>query len=586
MQSDIASHRMQVTDNLDQLLTIFPESIRSKLDEQLQEDSDKLIEVVLDLGRLPEARFSDRVTYIRDQPVTKEEIQHCIERVGMFSSDNRAGIERTLHRISAIRNRTGDIIGLTCRIGRAIFGTIVMIRDLVETGQSILLLGRPGVGKTTALREIARVLADDFEKRVVIIDTSNEIAGDGDVPHPAIGRARRMQVARPELQHQVMIEAVENHMPEVIVIDEIGTELEALAARTIAERGVQLVGTAHGNTVENLIKNPTLSDLVGGIQSVTLGDDEARRRRTQKTVLERKAPPTFAIAVEMLERQRWVVHDDVSVTIDSLLRGIEPPAQVRTVDDSGEVTIIHEESKSPFKPLPSRNAPANGVTPLYPQGLRASGKMTPVSLSANQSGHSNSDFETMLERSWQTKESQSRKIRTPGPNGEDWPVYIYAYGIGRSQIDQVIEVLDLPVTLTKDLDEADAVVALRSQIKHHSKLRSIAKDRHLPIYTVKSNTIPQITRIFRQILNLDDPHIPEPTDLRLFSKAGSDDEIEALEEARLAVEQIVIPKGQPVELLPRSAKVRKMQHELIEHYRLQSDSFGDEPNRRLRIYPA
>ncbi len=584
MQSDIASHRMQVTDNLDKLLTIFPESIRSKLVEQLQEDSDNLIEVVLDLGRLPEARFSDHVTYIREETVTKEEIQHCIERVGMFSTDNRAGIERTLHRISAIRNRTGDIIGLTCRIGRAIFGTIVMIRDLVETGQSILLLGRPGVGKTTALREIARVLADDLEKRVVIIDTSNEIAGDGDVPHPAIGRARRMQVARPELQHQVMIEAVENHMPEVIVIDEIGTELEALAARTIAERGVQLVGTAHGNTVENLIKNPTLSDLVGGIQSVTLGDDEARRRRTQKTVLERKAPPTFAIAVEMLERQRWVVHDDVSATIDSLLRGIEPPAQVRTVDDSGEVSIIHEESKSPFKALPSRNT--NGVTPLHPQGLRASGKMTPVSLSGGKSKPSNSDFDTMLERSWQTREPNSQKLRTPGPNGEDLPVYIYGYGIGRAQIDQVVEILNLPVMLTKDLDEADAVVALRSQIKHHSKLRSVAKDRHIPIYTVKSNTIPQITRAFRQILNLDDPNIPEATDLRLFSKAGSDDEIEALEEARLAVEQIVIPQGQPVELLPRSAKVRKMQHELIEHYRLQSDSFGDEPNRRLRIYPA
>jgi stage III sporulation protein SpoIIIAA len=574
---------MQVTDNLDKLLSIFPDSIRAKLDEQIESDNDNLIEVVLDLGRLPEARFSDRAVYIRDEPVTQDEIQHCIERVGMFSSDNRAGIERTLHRISAIRNRTGDIIGLTCRIGRAIFGTIVMIRDLVETGQSILLLGRPGVGKTTALREIARVLADDFGKRVVIIDTSNEIAGDGDVPHPAIGRARRMQVARPELQHQVMIEAVENHMPEVIVIDEIGTELEALAARTIAERGVQLVGTAHGNSVENLIKNPTLSDLVGGIQSVTLGDDEARRRRTQKTVLERKAPPTFAIAVEMLERQRWVVHDDVSATIDTLLRGIEPPAQVRTVDDSGEVTIIHEESSSPFKPLPSRNT--NGVTPLHPQGLRASGRMTPLALNAS-NPRGNSDFENMLERSWQTKEPNSQKIRTPGPNGEDWPVYIYAYGIGRSQIDQVIEVLDLPIMLTKDLAEADAVVALRAQIKHHSRLRSIARDRHLPIYTVKANTIPQVTRIFRQILNLDDPNIPEPTDLRLFSKAGSDDEIEALEEARLAVEQIVIPQGQPVELLPRSAKVRKMQHELIEHYHLQSDSFGDEPNRRLRIYPA
>ncbi|PSB12430.1 single-stranded DNA-binding protein [Pleurocapsa sp. CCALA 161] len=583
MQSDIASHRMQVTDNLDKLLAIFPDSIRSQLDQQIESDSDNLIEVVLDLGRLPEARFSDRAVYIRDEPVTQEEIQHCIERVGMFSSDNRAGIERTLHRISAIRNRTGDIIGLTCRIGRAIYGTIVMIRDLVETGQSILLLGRPGVGKTTALREIARVLADDFGKRVVIIDTSNEIAGDGDVPHPAIGRARRMQVARPELQHQVMIEAVENHMPEVIVIDEIGTELEALAARTIAERGVQLVGTAHGNSVENLIKNPTLSDLVGGIQSVTLGDDEARRRRTQKTVLERKAPPTFAIAVEMLERQRWVVHDDVSATIDTLLRGIEPPAQVRTVDDSGEVTIIHEESSSPFKPLPSRNT--NEAIPLHPQGLRASGRMTPLALNPSNS-RGNSDFENMLERSWQTKEQNSQKIRTPGPNGEDWPVYIYAYGIGRSQIDQVIDVLDLPIMLTKDLDEADVVVALRSQIKHHSRLRSIARDRHLPIYTVKANTIPQVTRIFRQILNLDDPNVPEATDLRLFSKAGSDDEIEALEEARLAVEQIVIPQGQPVELLPRSAKVRKMQHELIEHYRLQSDSFGDEPNRRLRIYPA
>ena len=585
MQSEIASHRMQVTDNLDKLLTIFPDSIRSKLDEQIESDSDNLIEVVLDLGRLPEARFSDRVTYIREEPVTKEEIQHCIERVGMFSSDNRAGIERTLHRISAIRNRTGDIIGLTCRIGRAIFGTIVMIRDLVETGQSILLLGRPGVGKTTALREIARVLADDLEKRVVIIDTSNEIAGDGDVPHPAIGRARRMQVARPELQHQVMIEAVENHMPEVIVIDEIGTELEALAARTIAERGVQLVGTAHGNTVENLIKNPTLSDLVGGIQSVTLGDDEARRRRTQKTVLERKAPPTFAIAVEMLERQRWVVHDDVSATIDTLLRGIEPPAQVRTVDDSGEVTIIHAESKSPFKPLPSRNN--DGTASLQPRGLRASGKMTPLSLHDGKAKRDNkSEFDHLLERSWQAKEPNSEKIRTPGPNGEDHPVYIYAYGIGRSQIERAVDVLDLPIVLTKDLDEADAVVALRSQIKHHSKLRNVAKDRHLPIYTVKSNTIPQVTRIFRQILNLDDPNIPEPTDLRLFSKAGSDDEIEALEEARLAVEQIVIPQGQPVELLPRSAKVRKMQHELIEHYRLQSDSFGDEPNRRLRIYPA
>jgi stage III sporulation protein SpoIIIAA len=583
MQSEnLPSHRMQVTDNLDKLLAIFPSSIRTKLESHPQRDS--LIEVVMDLGRLPEARFAKDVSYLRDEPITKEEIQHCVERVGMFSTDNRAGIERTLHRISAIRNRTGNIIGLTCRIGRAVFGTIVMIRDLVETGQSILLLGRPGVGKTTALREIARVLADDLNKRVVIIDTSNEIAGDGDVPHPAIGRARRMQVARPELQHQVMIEAVENHMPEVIVIDEIGTELEALAARTIAERGVQLVGTAHGNTIENLIKNPTLSDLVGGIQAVTLGDDEARRRRSQKTVLERKAPPTFTCAVEMLERQRWVVHDDVAATVDMSLRGIEPNAQIRTVNDSGEVTVIHEE------PTPSWDnsltANATTITPLRPQGLRASGKMIPVSSIASKQKRVNAEFDRMLDRSWQTQEAKTQKIRTPGPNGEDWPIYVYPYGVGRSQLEQTIEVLNLPVVLTKDLDSADAVIALRSQIKHHSKLRQIANSHHVPIYTVKSNTIPQITRIFRQILNLDDPNIPEPTDLRLFTKAGNDDEIEALEEARLAVEQIVIPKGQPVELLPRSAKVRKMQHELVEHYRLQSDSFGDEPNRRLRIYPA
>lgn len=580
---NLSPQRMQITDNLDKLLAIFPDSIRSKIVSHPQKES--LIEVVMDLGRPPEIRFANDVAYLRTEPVSKVEIQYCIDRVGMFSADNRAGIERTLHRISAIRNRTGEIIGLTCRIGRAIFGTIATIRDLVETGQSILLLGRPGVGKTTALREIARVLADDLNKRVVIIDTSNEIAGDGDIPHPAIGRARRMQVARPELQHQVMIEAVENHMPEVIVIDEIGTELEAMAARTIAERGVQLVGTAHGNTIANLIKNPTLSDLIGGIQAVTLGDDEARRRRSQKTVLERKAPPTFAIAIEMLARQRWVVHEDVAATVDLFLRGVEPVVQVRTIDENGKVTIAEEQ---PQQTLNSANSTltterSTVVTPLRPQGLRASGKMTPVKSVTSSPPSTDSEFETMLEASWQTGESQ---VRVPGPNGEDLPVYVYPYGIGRSQLEQVIEVLDLPVALTKDLDNADAVIALRSQVKHHSKLKQLAKHKHLPIYTVKSNTIPQITRSFRQLLNLDDPNLPEPTDLRLFTEAGNDDEIEALEEARLAVEQIVIPKGQPVELLPRTAKVRKMQHELIEHYRLQSNSFGEEPNRRLRIYPA
>ncbi len=583
MQEKNLNQKIQITDDLNKLLDIVPQPIRAKILEHPQQE--KVVEIVMDLGRIPEARFQDKVSYLGETPVSKEDLRYCVERVGMFSGDNRAGIERTLHRISAIRNRTGEIIGLTCRVGRAIFGTIVSIRDLIETGRSILLLGRPGVGKTTALREIARVLADDLNKRVVIIDTSNEIAGDGDIPHPAIGRARRMQVARPELQHQVMIEAVENHMPEVIVIDEIGTELEALAARTIAERGVQLVGTAHGNRLENLIKNPTLSDLVGGIQAVTLGDDEARRRGSQKTVLERKAPPTFEIAVEMQDRQSWVVHEEVAATVDYLLRGKEPVLQIRTVDKNGAVQITHET------PRQTGNTSVSGTTlietPLKPGGWRASGRMTPLAPLSSSNRSDNSDFESMLARSWNQAEDEfSNKIRTPGPNGEDLPIYIYPYGIGRSQIEQVIEIMNLPIVLTKDLGNADATIALRSHVKNHSKLRQIAKARQIPIHAIKSSTIPQITRALRRILNMDDPKTPEAADLRLFVQEGTDDEIEALEEARLAVEQIVIPKGQPVELLPRSPKVRKMQHELVEHYRLQSDSFGEEPNRRLRIYPA
>jgi stage III sporulation protein SpoIIIAA len=577
-QEIIPAHRMQITDDLNQLLEILPKKIRTQVEQHPKKDT--LIEVVMDLGRLPEARFPNEVAYLGNETITKEDIQHCVDRVGMFSGDNRAGIERTLHRISAMRNRTGEIIGLTCRIGRAVFGTILMIRELVETGKSILLLGRPGVGKTTALREIARVLADDLHKRVVIIDTSNEIAGDGDIPHPAIGRARRMQVARPELQHQVMIEAVENHMPEVIVIDEIGTELEALAARTIAERGVQLVGTAHGNQIENLIKNPTLSDLVGGIQAVTLGDEEARRRGSQKTVLERKAPPTFAIAVEMLERQKWVVHEDVAATVDQLLRGREPILQIRTVSDDGQVSITEEQ---PVEPLPTTLSRSN-VSNLgdRPFGWRASGKMTPLAHPAAK----NRDFDQMLDSSWFQEEETTEKIRTPGPNGEDWPVYVYPYGVSRSHLEQVIQLLKLPVVLTKDIQQADVIVALRSQLKNHSKLRQMVHGGDIPIHPVKSNTLSHVSRTLRRILGMDDPNTPEATDLRLFTRSGNDDEIEALEEARLAVEQIVIPKGQPVELLPRSPKIRKMQHELVEHYRLNSDSFGDEPNRRLRIYPA
>ena len=582
MDENLSLGRMQITDDLSQLIAVLPESIRTKVEQHPKLST--LIEVVMDLGRYPEARFPDGAEYLSDEVITKQELNYCVDRIGTFSGDNRAGIERTLHRISCMRNRTGEIVGLTCRVGRAVYGTINMIRDLVETGKSILMLGRPGVGKTTALREIARVLADELGKRVVIIDTSNEIAGDGDIPHPAIGKARRMQVARPELQHQVMIEAVENHMPEVIVIDEIGTELEAIAARTIAERGVQLVGTAHGNKLENLLKNPTLSDLIGGIQAVTLGDDEARRRASQKTVLERKAPPTFEIAVEMQERHRWVVHDDVADMVDILLRGRQPTPQVRTVNDEGKVTIIRE------LPAPAKNGlmPAPNA-PQSTRNWRSSGKMTPVPTLASNASQATLEadlgFSQLLDQNWDSDEA-TYEGGTTGANGEDLPLHVYPYGIGREQLEQVIEVLNLPVILTKDMASADAVLALRTHIKNHSKLRQISKVRQVPIYSVKSGTIPQITRTLRRMLHMDDPGVPEDADFRLFTQDGSEDEVEALEEARLAVEQIVIPKNQAVELLPRSSSVRKMQHELIEHYHLKSASFGDEPNRRLRIFPA
>lgn len=590
-----------ITDELNKLLSIVPDPIRQAVQNHPQRDV--LIEIVMDLGRCPEARFPSQACNLSPDPVSREDLHFCLERIGHFSGDNRAGLEQTLHRISAIRNRSGEIIGLTLRVGRAISGTITMIHDLVKTGQSLLLLGRPGVGKTTALREIARVLADELGKRVVIIDTSNEIAGDGDIPHPAIGRARRMQVARPELQHQVMIEAVENHTPEVIVIDEIGTELEALAARTIAERGVQLVGTAHGNRLENLVKNPTLSDLVGGIQAVTLGDDEARRRGSQKTVLERKAPPTFEIAVEMLERQRWVIHECVAKTVDTLLRGYEPSLQIRTTNPGGEITITHENPPPPPQLTGLTRTSRSGEIP----GWRSSGKMKPVRLetppplnSPEGDGEKTISlidpetdpsryFQQLLDGSLEIEPilSPRRLAKTPlGPDGEELPLHIYPYGITRHQIEQVITSLHLPIFLTKDIDSADVVLALRSHGRNQSKLRHIAKARQIPIHTIKASTLPLIARALRRLLNMEDPHTPEVADLSLFSRHGSSDELEALEEARLAVEQIVIPKRQPVELLPRSASVRKMQHELVEHYHLKSHSFGEEPNRRLRIYPA
>nr|WP_245595910.1 R3H domain-containing nucleic acid-binding protein [Gloeobacter kilaueensis] len=540
-------NEMRVTDDLEKLLAILPAGLQERL--RRHERLDELIEVVLDLGRRPEARFRENSEYLSEEPIVQAELDQCVANVGEFSGDNRAGIERTLHRISAMRNRHGRIIGLTCRVGRAVFGTIIMIRDLVESGKSILLLGRPGVGKTTALREIARVLADDLGRRVVIIDTSNEIAGDGDIPHPAIGRARRMQVARPEFQHQVMIEAVENHMPEVIVIDEIGTELEAQAARTIAERGVQLVGTAHGNRLENLIKNPTLSDLIGGIQTVTLGDEEARRRGTQKSVLERKAPPTFEIAVEMQERYKWTVHKDVAETVDYLLRERKPLPETRAISAAGKVSVTRELSEAEWDEPVSLSSSRNNGTAWHNPAV--------VPFSAM-------DLDTG---------SDNNRVR------------IYPYAVSRSHLERIVQTLGYPVLLTKEIDDADVVLALRSHVRDKAKIAAVAHSRQIPVHTVKANTIPHITRALRRILQIDEPGVGGDIDAGLLGTLDSEDELEAMEEARLAVEQIVLPKGQPVELLPRAPHIRKMQHELVEHYRLKSESFGQEPNRRLRIYP-
>ncbi|HUT68859.1 MAG TPA: R3H domain-containing nucleic acid-binding protein [Dehalococcoidales bacterium] len=431
-----------ITDDMDALLDILPPQIKKPL--VLQKDISELLEVVLDLGRTPEARFPRREMELNDKEVEEADIDFVVARIGTFGEDNRAGIERTLHRISAIRNRRGRIVGLTCRVGRAVFGTIEVIKDLVQSGKSVLLLGRPGVGKTTMLREVARVLADDANKRVIIVDTSNEIAGDGDIPHPAIGHARRMQVATPSLQHAVMIEAVENHMPEVIVIDEIGTELEAMAARTIAERGVQLVGTAHGNTLDNLMMNPTLADLIGGIQSVTLGDEEARRRGTQKSILERKSPPTFDIVVEIQERDRVAIHQDVGEAADALLRGAPPSTEVRWLDEQGEVKIEKAQTEK-----------------------------------------------TRITRSKRAeKEAKSHRI--------------YLFGVNRSRLVQMGRDLHIDMDIVDNLHEASIFVTSKNYYRRRPQKVRDAEIAHLPVYVLRSNTPPQMRQLLGTLYSLKD----------------------------------------------------------------------------------
>ncbi len=527
----------RITDDLHALMATLPPQIDSAL-AAMTNRTDELLEIILDLGRVPTARYIDEEVVLSPTEITHEDIDYVVAHISAFDADNRAGMERTLHRISCIRNRRGLIVGLTCRVGRAVYGTIDIIQDIIESGQSLLMLGKPGVGKTTMLREAARILAD--QKRVVIVDTSNEIGGDGDVPHPAVGRARRMQVAQPSLQHEVMIEAVENHNPEVIVIDEIGRELEAQAARTIAERGVQLIGTAHGNSLENLMLNPTLADLIGGIESVTLSDEEARRRGTQKTVLERRAPPTFDVLIEIQDRERLAVHHDVAVAVDTFLRGRPKAPELRYRDENGEVQIE----------IPAER-PAPGVRVRNGNGKHVRDREAPARATA-------SDLPA----------PETEALRGNGPLES---IRIYAYGIARNRLEQAAKHLRVPALLVDDVDKAQAMVTLKTYYRQHQRSITDAEERGLPIYVLRANTTGQIENFLSDLFNL--------------RTGGAENDVvdEAMDETQRAIQSVM--HGAPsADLPPASAYVRRMQHEMARKANLISHSYGKEPRRWVRIF--
>lgn len=509
----------EAVDDAQLLISILPAELQKSL---AAKDVDGLIEVVMDLGRLPEARFEDGVAALSSHPVRSDDLAHVVGLIGEFTEDNRAGIERTLHRISAIRNRKGEIVGLTIRLGRAVYGTIEILRDLIESGKNILFVGRPGVGKTTKLREVARVLADDLERRVIVIDTSNEIAGDGDIPHSGIGAARRMQVPRPGNQHAVMIEAVENHMPEVIIVDEIGTEAEAAAARTIAERGVQLIGTAHGNTLENLIMNPLLADLVGGVQVVTLGDEEARRRRSSKTVSERKAPPTFDILIEMTSRDEVNIHKDTASAVDTLLRGFLPDYERRRLGADGRVEVKQQ--------APSAADAAGGISARQKMGAAA-----------------------------------EVPALTPGP------LAVYLHGVQKDLVERVSRELRLQVRYVAKAEKADVVIALRSR-GSDPDLKLISRHSGAQVHLIKRNTTAEIRRLLRKLFNI-------------VAGVGDEELRQALVETKSAIDRVE-EKGVEVALSPRKSALRKIQHRLITDRGLHSTSVGCEPKRHLVVYPG
>ncbi|MFZ4506550.1 MAG: R3H domain-containing nucleic acid-binding protein [Fimbriimonas sp.] len=543
---------MVYRDGIAEFLDVLPSIIRQRLERP--EDLDKLVEVVLDYGRSAEVRYRDRVERFPDLMITEHDLEFVAKSIGEFGTDNRAGIERTLHRISAIRNRHGKVVGLTCRVGRALEGTIDIIADIVSSGQSILLLGRPGVGKTTKLREVARVLADEAEKRVVIVDTSNEIAGDGDVPHPGIGYSRRMQVRSAAEQHQVMIEAVENHMPEVIVIDEIGNEQEAGAARTIAERGVQLIATAHGQTLENLMLNPSLADLIGGIQAVTLSDAEAQRRGTQKTVLERKSPPTFDVVIELIDYDRLAVHHNVQKTVDMILRGLPARPEIRVRTGAGQVEVVQQEQMAePIDPAFNKKFPslARGPRIQTERPPERSNDRPPVQ-----------GFEAPKE---------SRAERPDDQRDQRGLVKIYPYGIARTRLERAIREKRAPAFVVSDIGQADAVMTIGTTFRNKpKKLRDLA-GRPVNTVVVKSNTFSQISTALDEVIK--------------HSSSGPEVESKAMDEVHQGIET-VIQSGKAFELSPQPAPIRKIQHQVAEARRLPSEAVGEEPNRRIRLLPS
>ena len=525
-------NNLQFQNDVNRLLAVLPDKIRSHVTYSMMDD---VIEIVLDIGRQPEIRHSDgKIDKLDTGEITQEDIDAVTSKIPEFTHDNRSGIPGTLHRISAIRNRQGKVIGLTCRVGRVVTGTIACIKDFCLMGKSILFLGRPGVGKTTKLREISRLLADELGKRVIVVDTSNEIAGDGDIPHPPIGSARRMQVRQPEYQKDIMIEAVENHTPEVIVVDEIGTEEEAQAARTIAERGVMLIATAHGNTLENLIKNPTLSDLVGGIQSVTLGDDEAKRRASQKTVLEREKQPTFDIVIEIIDRNTLAVYKDTAEAVDYILRGWPIRPEIRKVDEGEDAKIANQSVPERISNIEDK--------------LLDNRKENPLNFS-----FSRKDY-----------------VENVKPIKK-----IYLYAVSRSIVEKAIERLDLNAELTRNIDDADLVIAHKNFAKGGAKILSTANEYRLQVFYVKTNSMAQIQKVLKEALCVED-------DYHDTIHGYYDDAERALDEAKAAINKI-LAGAKNIELNPQNQKIRKLQHELVEQHNLESSSVGEGKDRHLRI---